>query len=155
MKINKRAQEEMVGFGIIIIIVAVILLVFISLSIKKNGVEIESYEVESFIQALLQKTTECKDYIGYLNMQDLIEKCASGGSCIDGQDACIAMNGSIMKVLDKHWIIENRPLEGYALNVFNEGGNILNLEKGNVTGNYKGSMQTLQDKIKISFKAYY
>jgi len=60
MKYNKKAQEEMVGFALIIIVVAVILLVFLSIGLRKDGREdVESYEVASFIQSLLQYHTSC------------------------------------------------------------------------------------------------
>ncbi len=49
-KIQKKAQEELVGFALIIIIVAVILLFLIVFSLRSNEKEaVESYEVNSFI----------------------------------------------------------------------------------------------------------
>ena len=97
---NKKAQEEMVGFGLIIVIVAVVLLVFVSLTFRKSGVEIESYEVESFLNSLLQKTTDCESFVGYIDVEDLIEECMDNGACLDGRNACLALNESIKEVLE-------------------------------------------------------
>ena len=45
---NKKAQSEMVGFALIIIIVAVVLLVFLSASVRNsNDDNTQSFEVES------------------------------------------------------------------------------------------------------------
>ena len=45
---DKLGQEEMIGFVLIIILVAIIILVFLSFSLKKPVKDnVESYEVES------------------------------------------------------------------------------------------------------------
>ena len=63
---RKKAQEEMVGFALIIILVAVILLIFLGFSLRDQEKEtIESYEVESFIQSFLQYTSDCRDNLEF------------------------------------------------------------------------------------------
>ena len=65
----KRAQEEMVGFALIVIIVSVILVIFLGFSLRDQGKEnVESYEVESFIQSFLQYTSECRDNFNFLSV---------------------------------------------------------------------------------------
>ena len=91
IKIKKKGQEEMLGFALIIIIVAVILLVFLGFSLRgsqKQGVE--SYEADSFMQAFLQYTTDCAENYetDYLDIQDLVFECDDGNTCLDGRDAC-------------------------------------------------------------------
>ena len=71
---NKSAQEEMVGFGLIIVLVAIIFIVFIAIYLKKPVEVTEDYEIGSFIQSTLQYTTICEDNNGNVTVQDLIKK---------------------------------------------------------------------------------
>ncbi|MCW8966113.1 MAG: hypothetical protein OQK82_05445, partial [Candidatus Pacearchaeota archaeon] len=124
IKNQKRGQEEMVGFGLIIIIVAVILLVFLSIALSgRDNETVKSYEVESFIQAYLQHTSDCRksDNLEYLSVQSLIFSCDSGTSCLDGRKACDALNETTSKVLDEYWRYgENRPIKGRILDILSE-----------------------------------
>src|SRR3989338_8353081 len=98
MRLKKHAQEEMVGFALIIIVVAVILLVFIGFSIRKPQKEnVESYEVANFIQSFLDYTTKCKDSanLEYLSIQKLIFYCNNKETCLDGKDACEVLDSTL------------------------------------------------------------
>ena len=157
---NKRAQEEMVGFAIIIVIVFIILLFFISFYIKNEKKQsIESYEADSFIQASLQYTTECKDYSEYLPVQKLIFECANGALCLDGQNACGILDSTLKNIVKKSWPIgEDRPIKGYKLEIKTDSNEILLFEEGNATGNYKGAKQDLTKQgisVEILFRVYY
>ena len=48
-KMNKKAQEEMIGFALIIIIVMVVMMVFLSLGKGNVKEDIENYEAENFL----------------------------------------------------------------------------------------------------------
>ena len=92
----KKAQEEMVGFGLIIVIVAVILLVFLWFFLVKPGQQnLENYEAESFIQAALQYTTDCESRYGYFEVQELIFECYEEKTCLSGEDACMVLNSTL------------------------------------------------------------
>jgi len=71
---NKHSQEEMVGFAIIIIVVAVILLVFLSIYLlKPSKTNLENYEIKSFINSFLEYTTSCENArSGYLPVRDVV-----------------------------------------------------------------------------------
>lgn len=160
-KKNKRAQEEIVGFAIIIIIVAIILLFMLSFYLKSEKKEIvESYEANSFVQAFLHYTTECRDYSEYLSIRNLIFECDKGESCLDGEKACDILNSTLENILVKSWPTgEDRPIKGYELQIFADPTELISLTKGNITGNYKGAQQKLPPKggsnINISFRVYY
>ena len=86
---SKKAQEEMVGFALIIIIVAVILLVFLAISLNKSKKEdLGDNEVNSFIQSFLSYTTSCGEYSdSYYSIQKLITECVNYESnCLDGRE---------------------------------------------------------------------
>jgi hypothetical protein len=152
----KQGQEEMVGFALIIIIVAIIILVFIVLTITKpKGEEIESYKVESFLQALLQYTTDCEDNFEYLSIQKLIFRCNTGGRCLDERDFCVVLNEVLDDIVDKSWRVKQGG--GYSLEITSGEEIILNLSKGNITNNYRVAVQPFSragESMQISFKVY-
>ena len=159
--INKRdklGQEEMVGFAVIIIIVAVImlfLLVFYLRSPQKGSVE--SYEVNSFIQSFLQYTTDCEDYSGEMDVRELIFECDVNSVCInDERNSCDVLNSTLKDMVEKSWQVgEDRPVKGYELKIMTDSGELISLKEGNVTGSYKGAAQPLPNSIDVSFRAYY
>ena len=156
-RIKKKAQEEMVGFALIIIIVAVILLVLLSLSLRSpQREEVESYEVNSFIQAFLQYTSDCRDDFGNLSVRELIIDCNDGRMCVDERDACEVLSSTMEEIVEESWkVIGDRPVLGYELKILSESTEILSLSEGNKTRSYRGSMQPLGKKnIKIFFTAY-
>ncbi len=157
---KKKAQEEIVGFALIIIIVAVILLFFLNFYLRSGEKEgVESYEVDSFIQAFLHYTTDCEDYLEYLSVQDLIFECNNDALCLDDREACEVLNSTLRNIVDKTWKVgENYPVKGYELNITANEEEILSFIEGNITKNYKGAEQPFSksgDSIKIFFRAYY
>ena len=154
---NKKAQEEMVGFALILIIVAVIILIFLTISLRKTNQEVESYEVESFIQSLSQYTVNCSItyYPDYLDIKDLIKECSNGKTCLNGKDTCEVLNETLTNLINNSWqISENRPNKGYFFNSTYVGVEVFSLEQGNITLNSKGAAQNFQD-LDIYFKVYF
>ena len=159
---GKKAQEEMVGFAMIIIIVAVILLVVLGISLNKPKTQgVESYEVESFIQAFLQHTTECSTNFGvsYNDISNMITECEFEQTCEDERDACEVLNSTLKDLLKKSWQVgENRPVKGYILNITSDGNSILSISEGNKTPNYKAGVQSFPKRgvnYNVEFRAYY
>lgn len=147
---NKIAQEEMVGFALILIIVSIIIIVFVALTLTKPQTEeVQSYEVESFLQAVLQHTSDCEDYGGMLSVQNLVFRCKTGGYCLDGRDTCEVLNETLTGIITGFW----RGGSGYKLSISAENESILEIEEGNFTGTYRGANQ-LFSNVQISFKAY-
>ena len=151
----------MVGFGLIVIIVAVILLVFLGISLRSPVKEVvESYEVDSFIQAFLQYDTDCAETYetDYLSIKDLIFSCSSEESCLDERNSCEVLNSTLKEITGESWKIEgDRPVKGYELKILSNGEEILSFKEGNMTNNYKGGIQDFQrgGSIEIFFTAYY
>jgi hypothetical protein len=157
MKKNK-AQEEMIGFALIVIIVAVIILVFINFSVRKETREpVENYEVESFIQVVLQYTSDCENYLEYLPIQKVIISCNNHEKCLDGRNACEVLNQTLTQITEESWTAESNGLtKGYQINITDGEKAIFFLEKGNMTKNYKGATQALgKDNIQVRVLSYY
>ena len=158
----RKAQEEMVGFAMIIIIVAVILLVLLGISLNKPKTQgVKSYEVESFIQAFLQNTTECSTDFGrsYNDIEGLIVECDFEQICEDEKSACEVLNSDMESILEESWKTgPDRPVKGYILNVTSKDRIILSVNEGNITANYKGGSQPFPKRgvsYLIDFKVYY
>lgn len=152
----KRAQEEMIGFALIIVVVTVILLVFLGFSLNNQGKEsVESYEVESFIQSFLQYTSECRDNFGFLSVQELIQDCNNNRICLNGEETCNVLNETLNGLIKESWKIgPERPVKGYELRI-NSLNKEIEFKEGNFTGNSKGAIQFLPNDIEITFTAYY
>jgi hypothetical protein len=161
LKTEKKAQEEMVGFALIIIIVAVILLIFLGFSLNKPQKEtVESYEVESFIQAFLQYSTDCSSYRdSYPSIQTLIMQCNKDEPCLDKRDSCDVLNSVLSDLIQESWKVEEgTPVKGYQLSIKSDGEDLISIEKGSTTNNYKSAMQDFSKDgslIEIFFTAYY
>ncbi len=159
---SKRSQEEIVGFALIIVIVAVVLLVFLGISLRAPQKEtVENYEVNSFIQAFLQYNTNCRDQsdLEFLSVQKLIFNCYDDENCLDERDTCKVLNSTLKDMVEESWKVEgDRPVKGYELQIIVNEEEMLLLKEGNVTGSYKGAMQDFFKSGKgceIYFKAYY
>lgn len=159
---SKRAQEEMVGFALIIIIVAVILLIFLSFSLKNSKEDsIGTHETSSFVQALLAYTTDCReDQDTYYSIQDLIKECVNYDSaCLDERKTCDVLNSTIKSILEESWPVgENRPVKGYEFGITDEEAELIYISEGNRTKNYKFGFQEFSSRgntIQIGFTAYY
>lgn len=161
-----KAQEEMVGFGLIIILVAIIFIVFISFYIRKPSQPTEDYEAGSFIQAVLQYTTVCQEAdMENLSVQKLIFKCQSGNPCeYRSMDPCQILNNTIKGIVRESWEADSKsPIKGYSfvINVSEDRGRteeiLLKIDSGVVTNNYRGSEQDLGksgDYLVILFQVY-
>jgi len=160
MKIGKKAQEEMVGFALIIIIVAVILLIFLGFSLKKPQKEaVESYEIESFIEAFLQYTSDCKNDRNIpLSIKELIISCNKNEKCYENsneKESCEVLNEIMTGIIGESW--KTDLIKGYELNIFSDK-ELLSLESGEKTKNYRGSSQDIPSEgnlIEVVFVGYY
>lgn len=167
--LKKKAQEEMVGFILIIVLVAIILLVFLGFSLNQSPAEVESYEVNNFIWSFLSYTTDCQDSNNqYYSVQDLIFQCEKNpiGTCLDENNTCEVLNETLKGILNESWDVgENWPNKGYELKIFKNSTSGMEpiipiIGKGNKTNNYKGSSQLFsksrgREMFYINFRVYY
>lgn len=139
---NKSGQEEFVGFGLIIIIVAVLLVIFVAFYLKSNSEEdlVQSYEVDSFIQVMLQYTTDCQDNLNFLSVQSLIFDCIDEEECIDGRKTCDVLEDIIKDISEESWNVkEGSVVKGYELLIFYDNETLVDISEGNLTNNYRGA----------------
>ena len=140
---NKAGQEEMIGFAVIIVIVAVGLLILLSFLIRSPSKgTTENYQVESFIQSALQYTSDCENEIEFLSVQKLIIACNNGKKCLDERDSCDVLNVTMTNLVEKGWNVGNQSaVKGYNLKVIADNQQKLMIKEGNETRNSKGGLQ--------------
>jgi len=154
---NKKAQEELAGFALIIVIVAIVLLVFLGLSIgKTKETNLESEKINNFVNVVLQSTSDCKDEYGYLTIRKLIQKCEENENCIAGQNSCELLETTLEEISESAWLT-NTQIKGYELSINSEKNEILLIIQGNKTENSLGSREYIgkSGKLLISFNTYY
>ena len=158
MNNNKKGQEEIVGFAVIVIIVSIILIFFLVFSLSDN-VETNSYEAESFLQSSLQYTSSCEDRGEFLPVQELVVSCYNEQRCEDEQDACVVLEETMKAIIEESWNVgSDFPVKGYKMEIFSGEQSILNITEGNLTGDYKGVRQILPESratIEALFNLYY
>jgi hypothetical protein len=166
IKKSRRGQDEMVGFGLIIVLVAVILLVFVASTLKKSTKDnIESYESSSFIQAVLQQTTVCEKDLKNIDVKELIFECANEGinekRCSNNLKACLVLNNTIKEIAKETWKVGGDNItKGYDLVIVANSKPIVGIFEGVSTKNSKGNYQDFanadgNDKVSFYFTAYY
>ncbi len=91
---RKKAQEEIIGFVAILILIAVIFLGFIAFSLRQKPSEQQDRRVANLLEAMLGVTTDCAVSFEpqFSTLQDLIKNCYYGERCSNGRGACQYLN---------------------------------------------------------------
>ena|SRR3989344_3205322 len=101
---SKKAQEEIVGFVAIVLIVSVIMIVFLGIFLRKDKSGPGNIEVSQFLDALMETTTSCSNNDGftYKRYSELVELCYEGGDC-SGEEACDVLNKYTKEMIENSW----------------------------------------------------
>ena len=123
----KKAQHEIVGFVLIVLIVSVIGVVFLSITLgtPKNNRQ-TSIEVSNLLESSMYHTTDCAvNYIpNYRDIQDLIRECYKDQTgnfrdCLGGGDVCKSLEDNFKGIVDKGLIIgEDSPNKAYKVDIY-------------------------------------
>ncbi len=144
-QINKKAQHEIMGFVLIIVMVAILALIFIGFYLRKSATTSlqESQDASNFLQAVMQVTSSCKISSQYGSMQDIIKACYKGESCEDGASSCSILNSTISSII-KSEFSSDKPVKAYNFRIYLDKTNnqVLSLNSGNMTGScYSGQQR--------------
>ena len=143
----KKAQEEMVGFIIIVVmmIVAGLILMFM---VKPKAEVQKDLQAGNMLNALLESTEQDK------KVSSWIESCTEGIST-DCVIATNAVNQRLDASFKSYDIVLNRTINGYSLQALSEGGGVMfNVTNGSLMGNKVSTIVPLRD-IDIILKFYY
>lgn len=139
---NRKAQEEIVGFVLVVVIVAIIFLVFLGIAVRQSEpvTQKESGDVSRFLESMMEYTTDCaivSEY-SYLSLGELVKECNSGTTCLYGGKSCDALKRTIQGAVEANWRIgPDRPIKGYLFNSTysseSRAKEVLAMTKGNCT----------------------
>ncbi len=118
---EKRAQEEIAGFVVIVVLVAIIAVIFLGISLRNKGLptEKQSKDVSQFLEGAMEYTSDCAPYNepDYLNFGELIKACYSRMNCLSGDSACSLLNSTLSKMVEGSWGIgPDKRFKGFVFN---------------------------------------
>src|SRR3989344_7778437 len=125
---NKKAQEEMVGFALIIVLVAVIALVLLGIMIRspRSQEARQSSELDSFTKSVASYTTNCEiSGRGFRTISELISDCSDkGGSCENGIAFCEVLSSTLKIILNTTYNVANSSnIKYYKSQIVKANGN--------------------------------
>lgn len=145
--INKRGQEEAVGFVAIIVVVAIATVFFIGISIRDQPSEaIKSVEIKQFLETSDKYTSDCSISYSdrFASLGDLVRECYQNPNlqCFDGRSVCEVYNSTIQNIILKSFAIgQEYAIKGYLFNLTysaqSKQTQIISLYKGECLGSYK------------------
>lgn len=153
-KMKKKAQEEIVGFVLIVVLVAIIFLVFLSITIRQeNNVKRGGAELEQFLSSLMNYDSSCAVSYesNYLSFEEMIKKCYDDSmtNCLSGERVCEVLKKEGELIFGESWQVSDvGKIKGYefkAMHLLNssrtEAGKqeIVKFGKGNCQGSYGGA----------------
>ncbi len=118
---GRKGQEEIIGFVMIVVLVAVIFVVFLGITLRNpNPSERKSEMIYQFLDSAMEQTSECAISQGtsYLSIDDLIRECHSSDSeCLNGEESCQMLNRTLGEIIKNSWKFgPNHPWKGYEMN---------------------------------------
>jgi hypothetical protein len=147
---RRKAQEEIIGFILIIVLVTVVFIVFLGISLRSDSgnLDLESREVYQFLESMMEHTSDCAiNYEpAYSELSELLRDCHSNSAlkCTNGEKACEVLEESISGLLGNSWEVgEDRSVKGYSFKseyrTNSTQEEILEIESGDCSGSLKGS----------------
>jgi hypothetical protein len=123
---NKRGQQEILGFVVIVMIVVVIGVVFLGINLRKGQVSEVSFddaEISNFLSASAEQTSDCiirEPAFGEIGGSDgLLSGCFEGKSCVDGRDSCVVLSEIYNELMASLWPAgSDRPIVYTKLGVY-------------------------------------
>lgn len=120
MRLSRNGQEEIVGFVVVVVLIAIVALVFLSFSLRKEVPTRASTTLTQFVEALSEYTSNCSlsRAPDYASVGELYRACYQGTSCADGASSCLILNQTLSALLDSGLKVgQERPLGGYRMRV--------------------------------------
>jgi len=143
IKQNKRGQQEILGFVLIVLLVTIMGVVFLSFSIgKSRPTKQTSAEISNLLEASMYHTTKCAvNYVPqYREVQDLIKECYNHPEqmCLNGQGVCDVLKSQLKELIDQSLTVSDvSPNKAYTLKIqynsldsLNETTEVLFFEEG-------------------------
>lgn len=156
----KKAQEEMVGFAVLVILIAVIGVIFLAISLKNpSDNRVTSINVQQFSESLISSTTDCSagTWPSLSSFSEVIDSCYNSPSeqCNDGKSFCEYLNETIPHIISSVWHISpESPYTGASFSalfkdrISGEEKEFLSGSSGNCTSDSFGGESIFPDSRK-------
>lgn len=140
---SKKAQQEIAGFVLIVIIVVIALVVYMIIKASSPVEIIKSVTADNMIESIMEVTTSCQIGSKYSSIKSLLVECENNRRCSNGDSACDVLNNTLKKIFDNMLDIET--INAYELNytsyVSNTSyDNIFIIRNGSCLGSVYGSV---------------
>lgn len=161
---NKKAQQEIVGFVLIVVLVVVGLMVYLTISLRTTPENDNSLEVANALDALMKQTTDCAIvYVpDYDDMQDLFKSAYQEERCSNlGVTAFDYLNETILPKVLSDMMASESSITGYELRFYERESSqgLIRIIEGNCsTGQIKSAKRTLaagSNRLDIVLKVCY
>ena len=147
---KRKAQEEMLGFILIVVLIVVIGVVFLFLAKPKIKLE-KNIQIDNLLYSIMEYTVNNKQ------MKEVIKECYEEGD----ESRCIELKRSIEDMLNvmiaKSGMVIGKQLVGYSLNITNSEP-VLAIREGSLTGNMFSSYHVILAEPKdilVKLRFYY
>jgi hypothetical protein len=147
--VKNKAQEEIVGFAIIVILVAVVLVVILGIMIRqdKNSISLESRDLHQFLESSMQYTTNCSISFepNFLTLSELLRECNDGISlCLSNEEPCKLAESTFKEIIEGSFHISPTATnKGYELlSLYTTGSTsekITNISSGDCNQSIRGA----------------
>lgn len=150
---RKNAQQEMVGFVLIVVVVVIALMIFLVISLRKPVQSVESSELENILSSLMRYTTDCAINAepDFDDVSALIKSCYNNRRCANLEImACESLKDTLDDVLVDIYKSESK-YQGYVFNITVVDKDSAGIEPmyGLAEGNCTSSSKTGSNKISI------
>ena len=122
---NKKAQQELVGFVLIVVVVIIGMVVYLGITLRSNPVQEDSIQVSAILDAFLLQTSDCAIvYVpDYSDFEDLMKSAYKGDSCSNlNKKVLTYLNETVKDVLGAMIDTEGGRITAYELSLFEEEG---------------------------------
>lgn len=146
---KRKGQEEIVGFVLIVVILAIAMVIFLGIKLRNPEPSQKQSEVlYQFIESSMEQTTECviRQNSKNIALNELIKECHSfDNNCLSGRSSCDVAKDTLQDIADSAWKVgADYPYKGYEIIAeysTNSSGSkeIFNVSSGSCTNNYIGN----------------
>lgn len=160
-KIAKKGQEEMVGFAVLVILVAVVGVGLLALALRSGGQnEISSLHVQQFSESLIQSTSGCNigTWPSLASFSSIIDECYNFPlrQCSNGKTVCEYLNETLPALISSVWNINSESAfqgAGYTITFKNrisgEEKEVASNSLGRCASNSLGGESIIPDSRKL------
>src|SRR3989344_4010627 len=148
MILNKRAQEEIVGFVLIVIIVVIAGVILLGIFLRQpESNSQESKDIYHFLESAMEITTSCATSYepAYSKLSELFKYCFEGlSTCTSGDIPCDVLNRTLTQTIDSSFFVnEQAEIKGYqfqsSYSTNSTQKEILSISRGNCANSIQGS----------------